>query len=608
MHGWSRIPLAALALALLAALAACGGGDHATTSPPPSPTPTATSTVTATVTATPTATTTPVPSPTPEPTPTAEPTPCDGIECLEPAPYLFEHRVWEPGERVDWESAAFVLETLTGRVHGYRAVPRDGGTRIGGYQVLAHGWISARATLFGPDRQVLIDREHGRVWWWPDYPNTLAVAALSDDHVLFRDWDRHRVFQDGDEDGYRYTLATRDGSVRTQFQVLTTEPFPAAFFSPDGRALVVKGGGKVYRMSVSELRRELLFESAPPEGWDEPFLRLSHSRPLPPAGQRLIAVEVLYKRSARPDGAEEPEYASEVHLFDWDGVRLSEAADSRCGGMPSPNGRYFAWEEGQEVRGPKGYVAVAWPAVVIASAETCEPLFRVRSAYILAGYWHGQWLSNSEGFVVGVAGGNYHAGGPGPLRYAIARLHPKPELVDLPPPPPDLAWSPGPIPAPTGNGRYFAYGFPVIYDAHLDRWLRTAVYQEATRTDGINNDYPFKWGATYEELHATFNFWDGAGFVWFPQSMPPRIEFPPFDDELGFRVARTASCLNLRKSADEESAVLSCLPDRTRLTLGQPQERTKDGEPYPSAVGDRVYVRTEDGLEGWVSSAYLDYD
>ncbi len=75
LHGWSRIPLAATALALLAALAACGGGDHATTSPPPSPTPTATSTVTATASPAPTPTPEPTPAPTPSSTRTPEPTP-----------------------------------------------------------------------------------------------------------------------------------------------------------------------------------------------------------------------------------------------------------------------------------------------------------------------------------------------------------------------------------------------------------------------------------------------------------------------------------------------------------------------------------------------------
>lgn len=462
--------------------------------------------------------------------------------------------------------------------------------------------------------------------------------ALSEDHVLFRE-----------RSGDRYTLMTREGKLRAQFSVPVLGPAvpnsgPTAIFSPDGQVLVIQGIGKVYRMPLTSPRPEVLFEPEARDGWTGPVVRVAYSSPSPASGQQmesvtrwnvvfgnayhmfhplnmrnqippgLVLVDVRYSRLASPDkstGDEEVEYDRELHLFSWEGAALSEVVGPVCEGIRSPDGRYIAREQGERSPvGPKGYVSVAWPAVVIASAETCEPLFRVRSAYILAGYWHGQWLSNSEGFVVGVAGGNYHAGGPGPLRYTIARLHPEPELVDLPPPPPDLAFSPGPVPAPTGNGRYFAYGFPVVYDALGDRWIPTAVkptdfYEETT---GISNDFPFEWGATREELHATFNFYDGAHFLWAPWHMQPKMEFPPFDDELGFRVAGTASCLNLRKSADEESAVLSCLPDGTRVTLGQPRERTREGEPYPNAVGDRVYVRTEDGLEGWVSSAYLDYD
>ena len=269
LHGWSRIPLAATALALLAALAACGGGDDTTTSPPPSPSPTATATAapTATPEPTPVPTATPPPTPTPpvaatptqEPTPTPTqpptPAPCDGVECIEPAPDAFEHKTWEPGERVDWEHGAFVLETQTGRIHGYRARPRDGDTAIGGYQVLPHGWISARVVGPGPDSEFLLDRETLRGWRWPD--RALVLEALSDDHLLFR---HPRTDPD------RYTLLARSGEMSGQFSV--PDGGRAAFFSPDGQVFVILGFGAVYRVPVASLRPEILFELEPLDGLD----------------------------------------------------------------------------------------------------------------------------------------------------------------------------------------------------------------------------------------------------------------------------------------------------------------------------------------------------
>ena len=193
-----------------------------------------------------------------------------------------------------------------------------------------------------------------------------------------------------------------------------------------------------------------------------------------PTSRQVMLPQVEYDRELRTS-------------LEHEGAALSEVVGPVCEGIQLP--RWPLHRQGASVNGPRWgprvTCRIAWPAVVIASAETCEPLFRVRSAYILAGYCHGQWLSNSEGFVVGVAWWQLpRRSRPGDLRSAIARLHPEPELkcADLPPPPPDLAFSPGPVPAPTGNGRYFAYGFPVVYDALGDRWIPVNQQVKFSRT------------------------------------------------------------------------------------------------------------------------------
>ena len=91
---------------------------------------------------------------------------------------------------------------------------------------------------------------------------------------------------------------------------------------------------------------------------------------------------------------------------------------------------------------------------------------------------------------------------------------------------------------------------------------------------------------------------------------PPKIEYP-FSEEIAFRVARTGSCLRLREEAGEDGSVLACLPDGERLLLAEHAEPDY-WPPHPSIVltgtPQWVYVRTEDGAEGWVSHDYLAHD
>ena len=95
---------------------------------------------------------------------------------------------------------------------------------------------------------------------------------------------------------------------------------------------------------------------------------------------------------------------------------------------------------------------------------------------------------------------------------------------------------------------------------------------------------------------------------------PPEIEFPPFDDDFVFRVARTGSCLYLREHPDEQAAVLDCLPDGSRVVSRPGLHQFEDREigPIWTAVNDDytamrwIHVRTESGADGWVAIEYLD--
>ena len=187
--------------------------------------------------------------------------------------------------------------------------------------------------------------------------------------------------------------------------------------------------------------------------------------------------------------------------------------------------------------------------------------------------------------------------------YAIARVAPEPALTPLPD-----EW-PGPDLAPTGGGRYFGYGSRV-YDAAGDRWYGPE-----------DAGGPFWWGASHRErwFHSViFDDWGSGVGHWL--LLPPKIEYPPFAEEIAFRVARTGSCLRLRENPGEDGRVLGCLPDGARLLFAERDAAVPEWDgfrraglspflsPHSSLSLPWVHVRTADGAEGWVSHDYLDHD
>ena len=491
------------------------------------------------------------------------------------------------------------------------------------YRVLSRTWVGAR--LVEKRRpgntpryargyaHLLLDRETLRTWRWP--VDAVGLAALSDDHVLFRD-------RNG-----RHTLMTREGEVRAQFSLLgVKDSHSFSFFSPDGQTLVISVDGpeqkQVYRMPVTASRPEVFFEAEPREGWRLLTVRADYAG-LPPgygpeawfdvryALPRSIRVEVAYVRIAAPDNDETlPNRDGEIHFFSWDDDALPPAPSPTCAGDASPDGRYVAQQRGfalgHKYHGQIPEDTGPWPLVVILDAESCEPIFRVLSAYTYQGFWRAQWLSNSDGFVVGLADG-----------HAVAHAHPEPGLTYLPAVPDASGWVPGPVPGPTGDGRYFAYEFAGVYDAEQGEWKHVDF---VSRTD--DSEVPWdltSWGATHDEVHYqtgqwgplwSWDGWFGGLFTWF--LLQPKIEFPPFDDELSFLVARTGSCLELYDPLDADGGVLGCLLDGTRVSLARPPDGVYHPETHFSQTlqltgSGWVLVRTEAGLEGWVSIDYLDH-
>ena len=248
---------------------------------------------------------------------------------------------------------------------------------------------------------------------------------------------------------------------------------------------------------------------------------------------------------------------NEWYRFSWDGREISRVASPESPtGVPrsmvhSPDGRHVAWmERGAWV----GFYDVqeVWPSVVVADAETGEPLFRVRSAslqYEVATDRTGaDWLANGDGLILQTRGGA-----------TLLRIRPHPEIERLP----SLrgggtGWTLAGTPtlaSPTGGDRFFVGNDTIwgdvreeivgVYDAREDRWHTARLlsrYKDGA-SPYLRPSWP-SWGTSERELRLTIEDVKatGGGLYEFAQ---PKIEHPPFSAEFDFRLARTGGCLPL---------------------------------------------------------------
>ena len=503
------------------------------------------------------------------------------------------------------------MNTETGRIEGHRlrrlendeAAQKDAtvGDLPPWYTV--HGnqnrWVSVAAS----HGRFLLDRENHQAWRLS--PHLWLLAASQNRLLLSQCYSR--VCTDFLVDSNFKEVAQLDG---------LSAP---VFFSPGGDQLLFANADTVFVVDLRTLKREVLFTSSAHANWGIPSaLELELVR-----GGEEIVVSLRYPA---PEGRDSWQRPREWYRFSWSGEELSRVAWL---GAPSPashapDGRHLVWREKGLALG--FYEASeAWPSVVVADAATGQPIFRVRSASLQRG-GASDWLATGDGLLLRTAPGLYGQG-----EAMLLRIRPSPRADRLPalagaiPNWPFLA---GTIASPTGSDRFFVETYTKwhdlreevvgLYDAHEDRW-HTAVLLSGNRYGDYDYLYPSwpSWGTSDSELRLTFagGKATGGGLYLFAQ---PKIEFPPFSDEFVFRVAGTGSCLHLRDIPDGGGAVLDCLPDGTRVVLSHSEEwAALDWSHHPSVDwwrGNRdccdfgVYVRTEDGLEGWVAHRYLEHD
>ena len=402
----------------------------------------------------------------------------------------------------------------------------------------------------------------------------MLLRATSSEHLLFEEVEGW-PFTTG-----RFTIVSRDMEEVGRFFVDTQGDRPDTVFSPDGQTIAISSADTAYRVPVGSARPEVLFHALSDDGLRAAKASVSQSR-YDPWLVRVWAThytEALGRRSG-------------PHYFTWDGLAVPERA---CPGLPSPDGRYVAWFETDtvasanptEVRYWEG-----WPSLVVVESGTCTPLFRVRSAW-RPNRGYENWLPTSDGVVTVVRHG-----------FAIAHLSPSPHLIRLPSSRPGGQPGSRPEPAPDGDGRYLAYG-PSVYDVREDRWAGPGAVMGSA----------YWWGDSHRErwfrILPTPNIPLSNNWPWL---LPPKIELPPISDETAFRVVRTGNCLPLREEPGTDNPTRDCLPDGERLVLAKPDEPPRVKSLNHDSVGVAegalwVYVRTEQGVEGWASHDYLEHD
>lgn len=461
-----------------------------TASAPPAAEPAETTVPEATATSAPVGTPQATPSPAATPTPTS--TSCSGLSCIEEAPGSFERKVWGPGETVDWSHGVFFVGARSGQAEGYRSYPTGTyNTGLGGY------WVVAEAE----ETTHLLNRETGQAWRWS---SELKVVGFSSDRLLLAEPDtsgageRFYVLNATMEEQARFVIDVGDG---------WWPPRQPGYFGPGGRAVAFvrrsDSGDRVYVVDVETGQPTRIVQPVPPEGYSgfvRQLRRLSDNV--------RLSVVASYAR---------PGVLSRVIEESWIVTWEGDASEPLCEGRLSPNGRYTAWMEGRPAAaknvdqvGPEEPV----PSVVIADAETCEPILRVRYAVFLDHGWEGQWLANSEGLVVRVEDG-----------FAVVRPHTTPALIPLPAAPsaPPHSW--GPLPNPYGG--LFLYDLAGTYALHADHWVRFPAFDTLSLGDGVSEWGMVRWGSRWWEWDQeiqfiTTDYLGEADVVWHLQ--PPVVE------------------------------------------------------------------------------------
>jgi hypothetical protein len=154
-----------------------------------------------------------------------------------------------------------------------------------------------------------------------------------------------------------------------------------------------------------------------------------------------------------------------------------------------------------------------------------------------------------------------------------------------------------------------------LYDMDAGEWTQLWL-----SSDGPTHAGPWN-GSGDEMVSATGHGGHGGGD--YNVMLRHRVEFPPFEAVMRFRVA-SAACLDLRARASLRAEVLECLAYGSTMELVEPEPPTEFDrnryyeDPALAPPGHAVhynwedevryvYVRAPSGRQGWVAIQYLEW-
>jgi hypothetical protein len=251
-----------------------------------------------------------------------------------------------------------------------------------------------------------------------------------------------------------------------------------------------------------------------------------------------------------------------------------------------------------------------WPSIAVATTEDTLPPFelevgfRLRSGALNYGdrLPTNRWLASGRGFVAAIRGG-----GDAAYRYAIVPANSDPILILPTPPRPsfpqwyDEPWVRGAVPHPR-NRDLISLGRTHLYDVTRGRMFSARI------TSLSGPDHLDPWSAADQEMVFALPH-GGHGGVGTPVMLAPKFEKPPFDDTFRMVVEVDPTGLNLRGAPALQAESFRVLHDGDLVTLAESPDPSLDASERSVKDFDGIrwmYVRhEEDGLAGWVNSAWL---
>ncbi|MGE0599165.1 MAG: SH3 domain-containing protein [Dehalococcoidia bacterium] len=521
------------------------------------------------------------------------------ISALE-GPFV-DSRTWSPGSEIDWKHGIFFMSAEIGIVTGYQFIrPVGGPDPWENYRVLGDGrFITAQS---GSGESIFFDRRAPDVGWtWKSseielhaaYANNLPPVALFSTRTEEKEELRLHFVRFASAqietvasasvsfDRRDFVAVAADGDRVAIFDGLAHDPSIQVFHIPSGERL-----NSVSLVGANPGKEPVIGQRS-----------ISWVEGVDPDVQQGAQGFFLAQWETQPNGRGDDPY----HNFGWrlnrSGEAISAISPEPARTVYAPNGTWALTEA--EWVPDFGAAPSDWPFLEVSHGLVSVPAYRVRSASIRYGGTGRQhrWLADMSGFVAAV-----RAGGFGEYGYAIVGGGETP-IEYLPSPPwrfPQYGngsgWEFGPAPSPY-DGALLSFSGVHIYNRRTEKWASARIAPGPALAD-ID---PWSAGPNESVFALPGPFRDDSPE---PLFLSPRLELPPFDDSLDFRVEVDPDGLNLREKPGYDARVLALLRDGDVLTLESVEESNVVAV-FRANKETWLHVRSKTGAVGWVNAYWL---